>query len=207
MGCYRRGIRLSICNVERFESESIKGFGSHQEKCLSSSVIVFSKVKTAVNSNDAWNQSLWIPPVSRKKTQAHERQECKITANASLTSNRKEKNLTNQHIKYIPYLTSGSSLSAHWLQGESVLNWRLIAVPSSFLSITINFSCGLHISESNVIALSDYIVHPTIQTAPGSLNDQRNAQWWRALNLALQGHESDETQKHVQYCKWLGQSS
>lgn len=39
--------------VERFESESIKGFGSHQDKCLSSSVIVVSEVKTAVNSNDA----------------------------------------------------------------------------------------------------------------------------------------------------------
>lgn len=45
MGCYRRGIRLSA-------GEPIKGFGSHQEKCLSS-VIAASEVKTAVNSNDA----------------------------------------------------------------------------------------------------------------------------------------------------------
>lgn len=63
----------------------------------------------------------------------------------------RKKELTKQHIKCIPYLSPGSSVSAHWLQREQVLNWRLIAVPS-FLSITISFSCGLTIIESNVIA-------------------------------------------------------
>lgn len=106
-----------------FESEPIKGLGSHQEKCLSSSVKVVSEVKTAVNANDAWNQPLWVPPASRKKTQAHEGEECKITTSPSLSSNRKEKeNLTNQHIKCIPYLSPGSSVSARWPRGEPVLN-------------------------------------------------------------------------------------
>lgn len=36
-----------------FESEFIKGFASQQETCLSSSVIVVSKVKTAEKANDA----------------------------------------------------------------------------------------------------------------------------------------------------------
>lgn len=36
-----------------FESESIKGFGPQQEKCLSSSVVVVSEVKTAEKANDA----------------------------------------------------------------------------------------------------------------------------------------------------------
>lgn len=132
------------------ESEYIKGLV--QEKCLSSRVIVVSKVKTAVNSNDAWNQPLWIPPVCRKKTEAHERG--RVQDNSECISQFKQerkKELTKQHIKCIPYLSPGSSVSAHWLQREQVLNWRLIAVPS-FLSITISFSCGLTIIESNVIA-------------------------------------------------------
>lgn len=106
-------------------------------------------------------------------------EECKITVNASLSSNRKgkkkKKELMKQHIKCIPYLSSGSSVSAHWLQREQVLNWRLIAVPS-FLSITISFSCGLNIIESNVIAQPHSQV-PTVFIPPFR-QCQRVAQWW-----------------------------
>lgn len=162
MGRFRRGFPYAMS--WGFESESIKGFASHQAKCLSSSVIVVIEVKAAVKSNDAWNQSLWIPPVSKKKTQAHEKEECKITANACWVQTEKKKKQTNQHIKYIPYLSSGSSLSPHWLRGELVLNWRLIAVPS-FLSITISFSCGLAVIQSNVAAQQHLLV-PTVFSPP-----------------------------------------
>lgn len=113
---------------------------------------MLSEVKAAVNANDAWNQSLWIPPASswkKKMIWAHEGgrgQDNNKTHPSVQTVG--QKNLTDLHIRNAPYLGATSSSSAHWLRGARVPNWRLIADPS----IAASFSCRLTITESNVVA-------------------------------------------------------
>lgn len=98
-----------------------------------------------------------------------------------------------------------SSVSAHWLQRELVLNWRLIAVPS-FLSITISFSCGLTIMGSNIV------VQQRRQMLTVFVPPFKQCQWVWMRDEKCPGVEGIQTwhnwhmrvMKHVEYCKWLG---
>lgn len=95
----------------------------------------------------------------------------------------------------------------HVGSGVMRFNWRLIAVPS-FLFITISFSCGPTITDSNVIAQQHKqaltMLVPPFSQCQGVCMTPKD---WRALKRAPPGHGSDETLKHVQRCKRLGQSS